>query len=100
MEEKIRDNDQLEILSDEELDTITGGAATVYYSKPYVNNLGKEVVQVVTVGDGGSYNAGAGTFSGFRSSMSVPAGRIGEYLERQQGRGHNLVGLDIAGPLV
>lgn len=100
MEEKIFDDEKLEILSDEELDVVVGGAATIYYSKPFVNNLGKEVVQVVTVGEGGTFDAATGKFRGYRGCVSVSASRIDEYIDRQKGRGMNAVGLNIAGPLV
>lgn len=99
MNEKCNNQDML--LTDEELDSISGGAGTSYFSQPYVNAAGQNVFDVVTVSGGMTYNpaTGFGGDNGSRSHMCGPAERMDALKARHTGRGNTIIDLDIAGPL-
>ena len=87
-ESEFIEEDKVEALSEEELDSIAGGATTVYYSKPFINERGQEVVSIRTSSD-----------SGVNSSMFISASKLDDYIARKQGQGCELISMDFAGPL-
>ncbi|WP_293661205.1 hypothetical protein [uncultured Phascolarctobacterium sp.] len=98
---------KIEMMSDEELDLVAGGSATMYYSQPYVNDQGTLMVSTVTVSGKMTYDPLSRSVqgimdqgSGFSGALPVPYAKFSAYKERVAKRGTTLVGLDISGPLV
>lgn len=98
---------KIEMMSDEELDMVAGGAATTYFSQPYAGRDGSMVVSTVTVSGKMKYDPSQGSFSGFLaegggscSSLTVPLDKFDAYKDRIIKRGNTVVGLGIAGSLL
>lgn len=100
-------DEKIEIMSDEELDLVAGGAATTYISQPYANTAGVMCVSVLTVSGKYFYDAanqmiGSSAFEGEGrcSQVMVPLNRLDSYRSTLAGRGNNIVEVNLAGPLV
>lgn len=96
-------NAKIEQLTEEDLDQVAGGAGTMYYGKPFVNDYGNLVVDTVYVSGTATYDPNTKRIShgtdGFSSGMSISVEKINDYIATQQGRGNAVISLDIAGKL-
>lgn len=98
-------NDSLvQMLSDEELDNVSGGARTVYMSNPFINDRGQSVVSIVTVSGDKTYDpvtgAIGGGLNGAVSRKFMEADRAKGYTDRASGRGDMVFYVDLAQPLL
>lgn len=93
-------NEKTEKLTDEELNTVTGGAQPLYVSQPCEVPGRGMAVYVMPVSGQSSYDPVSKKFS--MSSMvggkTIAYDRLGEYHDRMISRGYSIVNINIAGP--
>ena len=99
--------EKIELINDEDLDLVVGGAATTYFSAPYANSRGDMCVSTLTVSGKVSYDPGSRQLTGrgidgdgMFTTLTVPASKLDAFKERLQQRGNSIVDVGFAGPLL
>lgn len=101
--EEFIDKAKVEQLTDKQLDSVAGGASTVYYSAPYCNDNGVMIVNTISINGGMTYDPTSKKISGSDggyAQLSVRADQLDAFLTRKQNAGYSVVSVDIAGNLL